>query len=176
MNIRTKFVVAAVGIGLAVAPAGAVAGTGGKTGCDKSKKAKTCQSHRSGRMTGGGSIFGENAFRTTHGFQIRCGAPDQSNLEVNWDSGNRFHATSFYNLVCSGPPTTKPAAGFNTLDGQADGTYNGQPGATATFTFTDLSEPGTSDTATIRVFDAAGNQVLFVSGTLEKGNHQAHGG
>src|SRR4051812_31519210 len=99
---------------LAAVPATAVAGPpgGGKPGCKSKKSGKGCPSG-TGRMTGGGSVFGTNSFRTTHGFQIRCGKPDQSNLEVNWDSGNSFHATSFSNLVCDGPPTTTPNAGFN---------------------------------------------------------------
>src|SRR5215211_8715866 len=113
---------------LAATPAAALAGgkDGGKGGpkdppaCKKGDKKKECDSV--GRMTGGGSVFGSNSFRTTHGFQIRCTRPDKSNLEVNWDSGNKFHATSFSNIV----------------------------------------------------FDEDGNVVLNVSGTLEKGNHQAH--
>lgn len=159
---------------LAFVPAAAVAGPpgGGKPDCKSKKGGKGCPSG-TGRMTGGGSVFGTNSFRTTHGFQIRCGRPDQSNLEVNWDSGNGFHATSFSNLVCDGPSTTKPAAGFNRLTGQAQGRYNGKP-ATAWFQFVDLSEPGTQDTASILVFDENGNVVLDVTGTLEKGNHQAH--
>jgi hypothetical protein len=168
---------------LAATPAAALAGgkDGGKGGgkggpkdppsCKKNDKKKECDSI--GRMTGGGSVFGSNSFRTTHGFQIRCSAPNKSNLEVNWDSGNRFHATSFSNLVCDGPPTTKPAAPFSRLTGQAEGRYNGAP-ATAWFQFTDVGEPGTSDVATILVFDEDGNVVLNVSGTLKHGNHQAH--
>jgi hypothetical protein len=157
---------------LAIAPSAAFAGgkdDGGKP-CDKKGK-KECPSV--GRMTGGGSVFGTNTFRTTHGFQIRCQAPAKSNLEVNWDSGNRFHATSFSNLICDGPPTDKPDAPFSRLRGQAEGLYNGQP-ATAVFTFVDNSEPGTPDVAIIMVFDGDGNVVLDVDGTLAKGNHQAH--
>jgi hypothetical protein len=164
---------------LAATPAVALAGVddGGKGGpkdppaCKMGDKKKECESV--GRMTGGGSVFGSNSFRTTHGFQIRCTNPNKSNLQVNWDSGNKFHATSFSNLVCDGPPTTKPDAPFSRLTGQAEGRYNGQP-ATAWFQFTDVGEPGTSDVATIIVFDGDGNVVLNVSGTLAKGNHQAH--
>jgi hypothetical protein len=169
---------------LAVTPAAALAGNnggggkggkpGGKPGCKTKTGGKGCPSG-TGRMTGGGSVFGVNAFRTTHGFQIRCGKPDQSNLEVNWNSGNSFHATSFSNLVCDGPPTGTPAADFNRLTGFAEGRYNGAP-ATAWFQFEDLSEPGTLDTAKITVWDGAGHIVLDVNGTLEKGNHQAHKG
>ena len=174
MTIKMRAAAILAGGLLAVSPAAALAGGKGKGGggkCDKKGK-KECPT-TNGRMTGGGSVFGTNEFRTTHGFQIRCTNPDKSNLEVNWDSGNRFHATSFENLVCDGPPTDKPDAPFSRLTGQADGLYNGEP-ATARFQFIDNSEPGTPDVARITVFDGDGNIVLDVDGTLEKGNHQAH--
>lgn len=54
------------------------------------------------------------------------------------------------------------------------GRYNGVPGATAKWTFTDAGEPGKNDTATITIVDAGGNVVLNVSGNLKNGNQQAH--
>jgi len=47
-------------------------------------------------------------------------------------------------------------------------------GAIAEWTFTDAGEPGTEDTARIRITNAQGDVVLDVFGPLRKGNHQAH--
>jgi len=43
----------------------------------------------------------------------------------------------------------------------------------AEWIFTDAGEPGTSDTATIKVTIASGSVVLNVSGKLQVGNQQA---
>ena len=58
--------------------------------------------------------------------------------------------------------------------GRGVGRYNGERGAQIFFTFTDAGEPGVADTAEIVIMDAGGDQVLFVSGDLMYGNHQAH--
>jgi len=128
-------------------------------------------------MTGGGSvIYGD--IRVTHGFVLRCDPSQNSNnLEVNWDSGNRFHLESLTAVSCSDNPSilpNPPKAGFDTLQGSGTGRYNGVSGATAVWTFTDAGEPGDNDTATILIKDADGNTVLSVSGNLSGGNHQAH--
>ena len=53
------------------------------------------------------------------------------------------------------------------------GRYNGQPGATVTWAFTDAGEPGTNDTASMTI-TMNGVVVLQVSGKVNMGNHQAH--
>lgn len=130
-----------------------------------------------GRMTGGGSVFA-GSLRVTHGFTLRCdGGDNPQRLEVNWGKGNKFHLTSLTGVLCSDDPAlipNQPKAGFDTYEGTGVGKYNGAAGATASWKFTDAGEPGTSDTAQITIWDANGNQVLTVSGPLEKGNHQAH--
>lgn len=131
-----------------------------------------------GRMTGGGSVFGKGNARITHGFELHCDAAKlPNNLEVNWGKGERFHLGAVTSAQCSddssiGP--APPAAGFDTYVGKGTGTYNGKPGATIEWTFTDAGEPGTKDFASITVRDAANNVVLQVKGNLQNGNHQAH--
>jgi hypothetical protein len=44
----------------------------------------------------------------------------------------------------------------------------------AAWTFTDHGEPGTKDTAAIKIKDNNGNTVLDITGTLSGGNQQAH--
>jgi hypothetical protein len=58
--------------------------------------------------------------------------------------------------------------------GFGTGDYNGAPGASAIWTFTDAGEPGSSDMATIKIKDVNENTVLTVSGNLDSGNQQAH--
>jgi hypothetical protein len=60
--------------------------------------------------------------------------------------------------------------------GRGTGRYNGTPGATAEWTFTDAGEPGTGDTEKIVIRDAGGNIVLNVVNAIQLtfGNHQAH--
>lgn len=127
------------------------------------------------RMTGGGSIKGS---RATHGFELHCDASQgPNNLQVNWDKGNRFHLENLSSTLCTDNPNIDerpPVAGFDTYVGSGTGRYNGVPGATATWTFTDAGEPGNNDFAKIVVKDAGGNIVLLLSGNLNRGNHQAH--
>lgn len=134
-------------------------------------------------MTGGGSVFNiENGLeveydgRATHGFIVHCDTRNPNNLQVNW-GGNRFHLRDLTSAACPDTPGIEPNppdASFDTFIGMGYGRYNGEPGAFISFTFTDAGEPGVADTAEIAIWDAAGNQVLAVSGDLMYGNHQAH--
>ncbi|MBI4473545.1 MAG: PKD domain-containing protein [Acidobacteria bacterium] len=131
-----------------------------------------------GRMTGGGSVFGQGNDRVTHGMELRCAvnATPQS-LEVNWGRGNKFHLDAVTAMACTDDPKivpNPPAAGFDTMVGAGTGKYNNVAGATVTFTFTDAGEPGKDDTGTITIKDKNGATVLNVSGKLNSGNHQAH--
>jgi cysteine-rich repeat protein len=133
---------------------------------------------RPGRMTGGGSVFTADGMRVTHGFTLQCGAPADgpNNLQVNW-GGNRFHLETVGTAVCSDNPAISPehpVAGFDTYTGTGTGRYNGDPGATAEWTFTDAGEPGANDTVRLVIKSAGGTTVLTVTGNLDRGNHQAH--
>jgi hypothetical protein len=143
-----------------------------------------------GRMTGGGSIFTATSSdfptktRVTHGFELLCRDPNNANnrLEVNWNDKNgksqKFHLTSLSKVDCTdndGHPAP-PAADFNTFHGTGTGTFNGKPGATIEFTFTDNGEPGTADTAIYTITKGSEGDALKVNSAqlLTKGNHQAH--
>lgn len=130
-----------------------------------------------GRMTGGGSIQDPVYGRVTHGFQLKCASMSTPNsLEVNWGNGNKFHLTSLATALCTDDPTIdegKPVAGFDTYDGTGTGNYNGAPGATAKWKFTDAGEPGRQDFAHITI-TVGMTVVLDAQGTLQNGNHQAH--
>lgn len=130
-----------------------------------------------GNMTGGGSIF-SSSMRVTHGFELKCNASKvPNNLQINWGKGNKFHLEDLTTASCTDDPAIMPKppmAGFDTYEGNGTGRYNGMPGATAHWIFTDAGEPGTSDTALIHVWDSSGVLVLSVSGNLQNGNHQAH--
>jgi len=131
-----------------------------------------------GRMTGGGSVFTAAGARVTHGFEIHCDVTKTpNNIEVNWGSGQNFHLTTLTSARCLDDPSivaNPPNVGFDTFIGVGIGTLNGVAGAKIEFTFTDAGEPGTKDSATIKITDAGGNVVLQVSGNLDKGNQQAH--
>lgn len=138
--------------------------------------AGTCKSPAEGTfMTGGGTVKGSTA---RHGFELHCNASQiPNNLEVNWGKTNKFHLEALTSASCSDDPAitpNPPAAGFDTYKGKGTGRYNGVSGATAEWTFTDAGEPGVNDTAKITIKDAGGNTVLAVSGTIQKGNQQAH--
>lgn len=132
-----------------------------------------------GRMTGGGSVFTADGRRVTHGFVLQC-IPEQKRnnvLQVRWQDGNQFRLGSVTAASCSDDPAIEPnppSAGFDTHSGAGTGRYNGAAGAMVEWTFTDAGKPGTSDAARIVIKDAFGVTVLDVSGTLRKGNHQAH--
>lgn len=129
-------------------------------------------------MTGGGSILGGGT-RTTHGFKLECDAKRGPNrLEVNWDGGNKFHLETLERAQCTDDPAIRPdppAAAFDTHEGQGRGRLNGVSGAKASWKFTDAGQPGLADRATIVIRDNLNRVVLQVEGTLERGNHQAHG-
>ena len=133
-------------------------------------------------MTGGGSVFSKDYGRVTHGFELHCDASQgPNNLEVNWSKGkkgaNKFHLTELTLARCLDFPLideAPPVAGFDTYMGIGKGRFNGVDGATVRFVFTDEGEPGKDDRAAIVIWDADGNQVLVVKGSLKNGNHQAH--
>jgi hypothetical protein len=117
-------------------------------------------------------------WRMTHGFELHCNIQQgPNNLEVNWGKGNKFHLETLTSAACMDDPNiveSPPVAGFDTYIGSGTGRYNGAPGATATWTFTDAGEPGKNDTVRLTIKDSLGNTVLTVSGKLSSGNHQAH--
>jgi len=129
------------------------------------------------RMTGGGK-FTNGTTTVTHGFVLHCNvARLPNNLEVNW-GGNKFHLESLTSAACSDNPNIdpgQPPAGFDTYVGRGTGRFNGAPGAKAEWTFTDAGEPGSNDSASIRIKDQNGITVLNIASTLIQGNHQAHG-
>jgi hypothetical protein len=130
-----------------------------------------------GRMTGGGSVFTANKQRVTHGFTLRCdNGATPNNLQVNW-GGSSFHLEALTTAACTDDPGIQPQQPktlFDTFAGTGTGRLNGVSGATAAWVFTDAGEPGKNDTAQITIKDNMGNQVLTVSGKLDKGNQQAH--
>ncbi len=125
------------------------------------------------RMTGGGSVFDANGIRFTHGFELHCDANQgPNNLQINW-GGNRFHLESLGSASCSDDASIsegKPVAGFDTFVGTGVGRLNGTSGVSITFKFTDAGEPGKGVDLAQFTIDA----LPQVSGTLNKGNHQAH--
>lgn len=135
-----------------------------------------------GRMTGGGSVFTVNDVRVTRGFEIHCDLRKPNNIEVNWPD-NSFHMTELTSAVCTdtvavqAPPQSSP---FDTFQGTGAGKLNNKPGGHIQFVFVDAGEPGTSDTAWIKVYDADNNLVLYVPGDpnvpgyLQYGNLQTH--
>lgn len=135
-----------------------------------------------GRMTGGGTVVGKAPVglptEVKHGFELHCNAADlPQRLEVNWGKGNKFHLETLTHSVCLDNPAfgpNPPAAGFDTYVGRGTGRYNGVPGATAKWIFTDKGEPGKSDTARLVIKDVGGTTVVDIVGTLKVGNHQAH--
>ena len=145
--------------------------------------ASQCLANESGRMTGGGSIF-KGDVRITHGFELHCGPiegglgfGEPNNLEINWN-GNHFHLETLIFGVCTlnGDPTP-PSAPFTDYDGAGWGSYNGAPGARASWRFTDYGEPGTNDLIIrLTIVDGSGQTVLDVTTptALTFGNHQAH--
>jgi hypothetical protein len=136
-----------------------------------------------GRMTGGGSVFTVDGVRVTRGFEIHCDLREPNNLEVNWD-GNKFHMHELTAAVCTDSPvidqTPPNSSPFDTFRGTGMGRYNHVPGARIEFVFVDAGEPGTSDTAVIKIYDKDDNLVLDVpgdpnvAGYLDRGNIQAH--
>lgn len=133
---------------------------------------------KTGRMTGGGSVFTANGMRVTHGFGLNCDANQSpSHLEINWGKGNKFHMENLDSAMCTDTvfDERQPEAGFDTHQGTGTGSYNGQPGWKVEFKLIDAGEPGINDYASILIKNAAGDvTVLDVAGNLRNGNHQAH--
>jgi hypothetical protein len=135
-----------------------------------------------GLMTGGGHLTTEDGTRVTFGLRLECDVDTTpNNLQVNWGQGrdnHRFHLDDdLLTAVCIDDPNVDPSpppAGFDTHVGSGTGTYNGEPGATAEWRFTDQGQPGGDDIFELTITDAGGDVVLEVSGTLEGGNLQAH--
>ncbi|MCK5281687.1 MAG: hypothetical protein KAK04_24215 [Cyclobacteriaceae bacterium] len=132
-----------------------------------------------GRMTGGGSIFNDNNMendRVTHGFEIHCDKSEPNNLEVNWP-GNHFHMLDLTSAICTDNELIiqkPPVAPLDTFFGMGTGRLNGVDGARIEFTFVDAGEPGTKDTALIKIWNPSDNVVLDVFGNIQNGNQQAH--
>lgn len=128
-------------------------------------------------MTGGGRINSATAGKVTHGFRLECDpSQGQNNLQVNW-AGEGFHLTQANTATCDNGPDNKnksgnPTAGFDTLRGTGTGRCRGGGTANASYTMVDNGEPGSADTWSITI---TGDCNLSASGTLERGNHQAHG-
>jgi hypothetical protein len=151
--------------------------------------AGVCWAWAPGRMTGGGSVFTDNAVRVTHGFELHCGLegangnitiPTPNNLEVNWE-GHQFHLGTLTFSDCSNSnPYVNPAPPqsplFNTLWGKGTGTLDGVAGATIDFVFRDYGEPGINDTAqyVITAPDGKTYPLVVSERKLTFGNHQAH--
>ena len=132
------------------------------------------------RMTGGGSVYTTAGARVTHGFELHCDVTAlPNNIEVNWGKSDRFKLDKVLSARCFDDPAIAakpPVVPFDTYVGTGIGSYNGKPGATITWTFTDAGEPGKNDSATMVIKDASGRVVLTVSGNLKSGNQQAHAG
>src|SRR5205823_3587083 len=106
----------------------------------------------SGQMQGGGTVTNMIMY-VHHGETLHCNATrGPNNLEVNWgNSGtgsNKFHLDTLTSAYCYNDPAIdpgKPDTDFDTYRGSGTGTYNGTPGATATWLLTDAGEPGVHD-------------------------------
>lgn len=135
-----------------------------------------------GRMTGGGKQFTIADVAVTKGFEIHCDRRKPNNIEVNWPD-HRFHMTELTAAICTDSPavdqTPPKSAPFDTFQGRGVGRLNNAPGARIEFVFEDAGEPGTSDTARIKVYDPAGALVLDAPGDgmpayIAGGNLQTH--
>jgi hypothetical protein len=127
------------------------------------------------RMTGGGTVGDSNV---RHGFELHCDpALGPNNLQINWGKNNKFHLESLDSAACSddaGISEEQPVADFDTFEGSGTGRYNGVSGYGVGFVFTDAGEPGVNDTADITITAPDLSVVMTVSGTIQKGNQQAH--
>lgn len=172
-------------LAFALSPAAAEAGPKSPPkSCKKKSKSKKCKPPIQGRMTGHGHEFNVTdsngvtwnkvqwEFRNTVCNQQRF--PD---LKVEFGR-NKFVLTSY----TTGPTCVRrfgtgaeenPVAGFDTYWGSGTGTLNGVAGASATFEFSDLGEPGRGDLATFTIL-APNGEIAYSGGALDGGNHQAH--
>jgi hypothetical protein len=140
--------------------------------------------YQQGRMTGGGSCLTGTSdvpagVRVTHGFELHCDATDEpNNLQINW-GGNRFHLESLdpEQTFCTDDPNIDqkpPVAPLDTYVGLGTGRFNGVPGYTVDFVFTDAGEPGKDDTLAIVITGPDGVVLDVGECPLTFGNHQAH--
>lgn len=137
-----------------------------------------------GRMTGGGGqnidLANDGSIYVTRGFTIHCDIVLSNNLEINWP-GHKWHIDKPLDSAhCIDDPAFNPEpppAPFDTFIGVGTGSYDGEDGAVATFTFIDAGDgkAGKNDLAGIRIVDVHGNVVLdFALQILDNGNIQAH--
>ncbi|MHB8577232.1 MAG: SdiA-regulated/phytase-like domain-containing protein [Dehalococcoidia bacterium] len=124
-----------------------------------------------GTMTGLGHVVATSAHPVLNvSVLLHCNQTHPPNvLGLLW-GGHRFQLTGLTTAVCTFDPTVsprQPRAGFNTYTGAGIGTYDGMPGATATWTLND-SGWGARDTLSVQVADG-GSAVLDVSGPLATG-------
>jgi hypothetical protein len=131
-----------------------------------------------GRMTGGGGQIIIGDVFISRGFTIHCDIVLSNNLEINWP-GNKWHIDKpLDSALCIDDPAFNPVppkAPFDTFIGVGTGRLNGVDGAVVMFTFIDNGEPGSTDMASIQIFDAGGALVLNVPlSNLDRGNIQAH--
>lgn len=136
-----------------------------------------------GRMTGGGHQIRIDQVRITRGFTIHCDIVLSNNLEINWIGGNKWHIDKpLTSAQCFDDPNVNPEpprAPFDTFVGEGLGSLNGVDGSLVKFVFVDAGEPGSNDTAWIRIWapgadPSVDTPVLEVSGNLDGGNLQAH--
>ena len=143
------------------------------------------------RMTGGGNVTGESlgdTVKVTHGFTLHCRtSTNPQRLQVNWSGGNSFHLTDLEDSFCrdEGFDQENPRAPIDTYYGEGTGRLNFGGGQKdtgfATWRFVDDGEPGGAnanggDELLIEVYNSDGVLIMFASGKLTKGNHQAHRG
>ncbi len=140
-------------------------------------------------MTGGGSIFaaeygGDRGNRITHGFELDCEPRRSDNLQINdHGTGWSFHLGDVTSAICIDDAAIEPnppGADFDTYVGEGTGICRNTGGESrncrAVWTFTDGGEIGgcLRDKATIEVRDDEDALLIFVSGDVDCGNHQAH--
>lgn len=125
-----------------------------------------------GLMQGQDNFFANPSVKLK--FELRCNLNDKpNNLEINWKD-NRFELNELTSAACfndSSIHTSK--AGFNTYVGTGTGTYNGVDKADASWTFTDVEKHGINDTVSMVIKDSNGNDILNISGILDKGDQKA---
>lgn len=133
-----------------------------------------------GRFTGGGHQLRVGSARVTRGLTIHCDLLLSNNLEVNW-GGNKFHMTEHLTTVaCTDDPSiiqAPPAAPLDTLIGTGTGRYNNVDGYTIEFTLVDYGEPGSSDQASLLIYETANSANIVLNVPLQVlsgGNLQAH--
>lgn len=135
-----------------------------------------------GFMTGSGSVTTDDGTMVVgHHFELHCEFPggtdvdDPNTLVITW-GGEKWTLETLTKAGCEDRnrfDQRPPAAAFDTYNGEGEGECSKDPGpAYAKWEFTDQGEPGSKDTAWIRV--ECPNSVIEVRGKLEAGNHQAH--